>query len=174
MGVKLDLVFQEGVLSTPFHRIYFNDGSKGIERFPDIRFKVPIGFTFNYMLSSNLIIKNYARLYWDSFGLFSGTYRVQLPIKVKQWFWIKPFVRGYVQNGVDFFQEYGDHSISSNYFTSDYDLSKTSSLSYGVDLKFKKKVSWRHFKESELKVEKFIRSDGLSFWQFVFLTEIKF
>jgi hypothetical protein len=174
MGVKLDLVFQEGILSTPFHRIYFSDGSKGIERFPDLRFKIPVGFSYNYMFSRNVIVKNYARLYWDSFGLFSGTYKIQVPIKIKHWFWIKPFARTYVQNGVDFFHMYGEHESSSDYFTSDYDLSRMSSLSYGVDLKLKKKVNWQYFKESELKVEKFIRSDGLSFWQFVFLTEFKF
>ena len=174
MGIKLDLVFQEGILSTPFHRIYFSDGSKGIEKFPSMRFKIPVGFSFNYMLTSHLIIKNYTRLYWDSFGLLSGTYKVQLPVKIKNWLWVKPFIRGYVQNGVDFFQPYSEHSISNDYFTSDYDLSRMSSLSYGIDLKFKKKVTWRNFKESELKVEKFTRSDGLSFWQFVFFTEFKF
>ena len=139
-----------------------------------MRFKVPIGLSFNYMLTSHLIIKNYARIYWDSFGLYSGTYKVQVPIKIKYWLWLKPFIRGYAQNGVDFFQPYGEHLISNDYFTSDYDLSRMSSISYGIDLKFKKKMKWRNFKESEFKIEKFIRSDGLSFWQFVFFTEFKF
>ena len=62
IGIKLDLVFQEGILSTPFHRIYFSNGSKGVERFPNMRFKVPIGLSFNYMLTSHLIIKNYAHV----------------------------------------------------------------------------------------------------------------
>jgi len=174
MGLKLDLIFQEGVLSTPFHRVYFKDGSKKVERFPDFRFKVPIGVSYNYMFNSSLVIKNYVRLYWDSFGLLSGTYKLQVPIKIKYWFWIKPFFRGYTQNGVNFFQPNSNHDISAEYYTSDYDLSRMTTASFGIDFKFKKRINWTHFNESEIKLEKFIRSDGLSFWQFVFLTDFKF
>lgn len=174
MGLKLDLVLQEGVLSTPFHRVFFENGASRVERFPSYRFKLPLGYSYNYMLSSNVILRNYLRLYWDSFGLLSATYKLQVPIKIQYWFWLKPFVRGYVQNGVDFFQPYMHHELGAEYYTSDYDLSKMSSASFGIDFKFKKKVSWRHFKESEFKIEKFVRSDGLSFWQFVFLTDFNF
>ncbi len=174
IGLKLDLVFQEGVLSTPFHRVYFTDGSAKVERFPKTRFKVPLGVSYNYMLNSSLILKNYVRLYWDSFGLLSGTYKLQIPIKIKYWFWLKPFVRVYAQNGVDFFQPFKDHEISNEYYTSDYDLSRMFTSSFGIDLKFKKKFNWTSFNESEIKLEKFIRSDGLSFWQCVFLTDFKF
>lgn len=46
----LDLVYQDGHLGLPFHRVYFTDNSVHIENLPGKRLKIPIGFSANYFL----------------------------------------------------------------------------------------------------------------------------
>ena len=48
MAILLDLVKQDGWLGLPFHRVYFTDGTEKVENLPHSRFKIPIGFRFNY------------------------------------------------------------------------------------------------------------------------------
>lgn len=167
-------LFQEGILSTPFHRVYFNDNSKRVENLPQTRLKLPLGYYYNYFLSNRLILKNYARVYMDNWGLYSGTYKLTLPIKLKYWIWLKPFVRFYSQNGLGDFAEYGGHSIASEFYTSDYDFSKFSSYNYGMKLKFGKRTKLKWLNGFELVVDNYNRSDGLKFWQSAFIFDFKF
>jgi hypothetical protein len=55
--VLADLVQQQGFLSLPFYRVYFNDGSVHQEKLPDSRIKVPLGFRANYFLGDRIIIR---------------------------------------------------------------------------------------------------------------------
>ncbi|MEO5967614.1 MAG: DUF3570 domain-containing protein [Ferruginibacter sp.] len=50
--IKFDaeMVYQQGYLGLPFHRVYFNDQSVHVENLPSTRLKIPLGFRANYFL----------------------------------------------------------------------------------------------------------------------------
>ena len=73
-SIELDMVYQNGYLGLPFHRVYYNTGKDTIESLPSQRFKLPIGFRLNYFLGDNIIIRSYYRFYVDSWGLISNTF----------------------------------------------------------------------------------------------------
>lgn len=174
MGVSSDIVFQSGLLSTPFHRVFFNDGAERVENFPSTRLKIPIGFNLNYFVGNRIILKTFSRIYWDTFGVTSFTQKIELPIKMKYWIWVNPFVRYYVQQGADFFNPFGTHSIDQEFYTSDYDLSSLSSYNYGVYIKLKQRQLKSSIKQIQFRLENYRRSDQLRFWQTSVLIEFNF
>lgn len=164
-AVFMDVVRQDGLLSTPYHRIYFTDTDKffvgnpetifdpeqayddpsnidsfmladDIERLPNSRLKLPMGMRLHYYLNEFLTIKNYYRFYWDDWGVLAHTYSVELPIKLGRGFTIYPTYRYYTQNQADYFAPFNTHLSSEEYYTSDYDLSDFSANQYGLGIKY--------------------------------------
>lgn len=173
-GVMADVIYQQGILGTPFHRVYFTDNSLRVERLPFNRVKLPISVQYNHFLWSGLIVKNYVRYGWDSFGINSLTYQIQTPIKLKYWLWLKPFVRYYNQTSATYFKPYGMHDIKQEFYTSDYDLSQFNSINYGLGIRIRKIANWKSLKGLEFLIEKYDRSDGLYFWQTSALIDVSF
>jgi hypothetical protein len=132
----LDLAYQEGFLSLPFNRIYFNDNTVGIENLPGSRFKVPASVRMNYFLGDRLIIRAFYRYYQDDWGLKSNTAEIETPIKITPFFSISPFYRYYNQSAVDYFGAYKQHTLAETHYTSDYDLSKFDSHFFGTGIRF--------------------------------------
>lgn len=130
-----DVVYQNGDLGLPFHRVYFNDGSVAVEKLPSQRFKLPVGARLNYFLGDHIIIKTYYRYYMDNWGLKSHTANIELPIKLNSFFSISPFYRYYVQTAVKYFAAYGDHKTQDEYYTSNYALSAFSSSFFGAGIR---------------------------------------
>ena len=128
----LDLAYQKGFLSMPFNRVYFNDNSVGIENLPGNRFKFPASVRMNYFLGDNLIIRSFYRYYLDDWGLRSHTAELELPVKITPFLSISPFYRYYNQSSVNYFAGHGKHDVTSQYYTSDYDLSKFDSHFLGA------------------------------------------
>lgn len=174
LGLIMDLTFQQGILSTPFHRTYFSDGSLRVEKLPFQRLKIPLSIQYNYFLGSGFLLKNYLRYSWDSFGISSYTYKLQTPVKLNYWMWLKPFVRIYTQDGSPYFQPYAEHDISNDYYTSDYDLGDFWAYNYGVSFRLKKKANWKTLNGLEWLIESYNREDGLSFWQTSFMIDFSF
>ena len=174
-GLMLDVTYQTGILSTPFHRVYDSFGTLRVEKLPLSRLKIPIALQFNYFLGSGLLLKSYLRYSWDSFNINSYTYRIQSPIKLNYWIWIKPFVRFYYQDSAEYFKPFSEHDFRyEEYYTSDYDLSQFWSFNYGLGIKFKKKSTWNNFNAFEWLLENYSREDGLHFWQTSFLIDFSF
>jgi hypothetical protein len=134
-SLTTDAVVQRGMLSTPFHRVYFSDAANAkIEQLPGQRFKMPIGLRFNYHLTDFLILKTFYRFYFDNWGLTAHTLKAELPIKLGNTFRLYPFYRFHVQSAADYFSPHGEASVLDTYFTSDYDLSGLTSNKVGVGL----------------------------------------
>ena len=133
--VALDLVYQNGYLGLPFHRVYFNTGKDTIENLPSQRFKFPIGLRLNYFLGDNIIIRTYYRFYVDNWGLVSHTASLELPVKITPFFSLSPFYRYYVQSAVNYFAPYLAHSAQDQYFTSNYALAAFNSQAFGMGLR---------------------------------------
>ena len=87
-----DLIYQKGYLALPFHRVYFNDNTEGIENLPGTRFKFPLGFRANYFMGDKVIIRTFYRYYMDDWGLKAHTANIEVPIKLIPLLFHQPFL----------------------------------------------------------------------------------
>ncbi len=127
-----DVVGQQGYLSLPFHRVYFNTGKDTVEKLPSSRFKLPLGVRLNYFLGDNIILRGYYRYYLDNWGIRSNTIGIEVPYKITPFFSISPFYRYYDQSAAKYFAPYEAHSPTDQYYSSNYEYSKFQSGFYGV------------------------------------------
>lgn len=145
-SLALDLVLQEGLLSTPFQRVYFNDvaGSfivnfqlaDDIERVPDTRLKVAVGGRLNYYLNEVVVIRTHARYYTDDWEINSVTAGIEVPIKISSKFTLYPSYRFYNQTAPVFFAPFEEHLSTQEFYTSDYDLSDFTANQYGFGVTY--------------------------------------
>jgi hypothetical protein len=164
LGVYPGVAFQHGLLSTPFHRVYFSDSTVKVENLPRERFKVPLGTQLNMFLGKMWIIRTYYRFYWDTFGIVVHSLNIETPMKVSGIFTLSPFIRVYTQTQANYFKRYADHNPNQRYYTSDYDLSGFESYSAGMSMRilpFRKKANGWSFHELEMRYVRYKRSDGL-------------
>ncbi len=171
--IQLEGTYMNGLLSTPFHRVYFTENSAvKIEKLPSNRLKIPIGIRFNAYLNDWMLARLHYRYYWDSWGIQANTLSAELPLKINRFFAVYPFLRFHSQQAADYFKPYKEHNLQDEYYTSDYDLSKLNSLSYGLGLsyspaggiaKFNMPLNQRKFmfKSIDLKYSHYDRSTGL-------------
>lgn len=137
MGISAEFVRMSGLLSTPFHRVYFSDVvTRDIERLPNSRLKIPAGIRLNYYPIDYLIIRTYYRYYWDDFGIVGNTYELETPIKITSFLTVGPFYRYHRQSGSKYFAPYQSHLSTSDFYTSDYDLSSFESHKYGLTIRY--------------------------------------
>jgi hypothetical protein len=134
-SIALDLVYQNGYLGLPFHRVFFDNGKDTIENLPAQRFKFPIGIRLNYFLGDNIIFRTYYRFYIDSWGLISHTASLEVPVKITPFLSLSPFYRYYIQTAVRYFAPYEAHSPQDQYYTSNYALAAFSSQAFGMGLR---------------------------------------
>lgn len=173
----MDLVSQNGLLSTPFQRVYFSDFedfyiddfqlADNVEQLPDSRFKIPVGGRLNYYLNDLIVLRSYYRFYWDNWGIRSHTASLEVPIKLTDKFTLYPTYRYYTQTAADYFYAKEQALSTFVHYTSDYDLSKYNAHQYGVGVRYKDIfTSARVFnfglKAIDLRFGQYERSDGLN------------
>lgn len=141
-SISTEFVYQTGRLSTPFHRVFFTDvqsdpfANPGTERLPDSRTKFPLGIRLNYYLNDLIVLRGYYRFYTDDFGINANTLSLETPIKIGSAFSVAPFIRYHDQTAADYFDAYGQHERSEEFYSSDYDLSAISSTTIGAGFKY--------------------------------------
>lgn len=165
ISLTVDVNYQKGLLSTPFHRVFMNDGSLLRETLPDQRFKIPIGLRANYFMGNKLIIRSFYRYYQDDWGMKAHTVQIEMPYKVSQYISVSPFFRYHQQTAIDYFAPKGQNVAGSEFFSSDYDLSGLSSKFYGVGLRttpFKMITDKIALSQIELRCGLYNRSDGMN------------
>ena len=174
-AITTDFVFQRGLLSTPFNRVYFEGQNQArVEQLPDKRFKLPIGVRFNYFANDYLLMRLNYRFYWDDWGVLGNTFEVETPIKINRFFSIYPYYRFHTQTAADYFQSYAQHALGAVFYTSDYDLAKLHSHKIGGGIRFSppngivrikrpfnKKGKLVMFKGIDLRYAHYRRSTGL-------------
>ncbi len=164
LAVLLDLVYQNGYLGTPFHRIYFNGGSETNEKLPSSRFKIPVGVRLNYFLGDKFIFRTYYRYYHDDWGLHANTLNIEIPVKITPFLSISPFYRYYAQNGVRYYAPYMSHNATEEFYTTDDDLSKFNSNFEGAGIRITPPggiFGAKNFNSLELRYGHYNRSDKL-------------
>lgn len=137
LSLSLEAIYMEGLLSTPFHRVYFSDQAlPDIERLPSTRLKIPIALRFNYKPLDNVVLRTYYRFYTDDFGIVGHTGSIEIPINLSDNWTIAPFYRFHTQSGADYFLPYAEHLSSDTFYTSDYDLSELVSHKLGLGVAY--------------------------------------
>jgi hypothetical protein len=192
VSLFFDVLKQEGLLSTPYHRMYFADKANyyigkpeyipvyetpenvgvyhladDIEQLPGTRFKVPVGLRLNYYINETFKLRTYYRYYSDDWGITAHTANVEVPIKLNDKFTVYPMYRYYIQTASKYFAPFETHISTEKYYTSDYDLSKFNSNQYGigasyVDIFTKAKIWKFGLKNMDLRYNHYDRSDSLS------------
>jgi hypothetical protein len=180
-SISVDVVSQNGLLSTPFQRVYFVDVddffiddfqlADNVEQLPDSRFKLPIGGRLNYYLNDTFIIKSYYRFYTDDWGINSHTASIEVPIKLGSLFTIYPTYRFYTQTASNYFYTKEVALSTLEYYTSDYDLSNFNANQYGIGVRYKDiftsaKLFSFGLKTIDFKFSKYDRNDGLDAYIF--------
>lgn len=167
LAMFAEVVYQRGLLSTPFHRVYFNDRAKTekVEYLPDERWKIPLGAQFNWFMTNRLILRSYYRFYWDTFGISSHTVQADTPLKLTSLVTLTPLARFYCQRASPYFRAYGGHDLQADYYTSDYDLSALTSYKLGLSVRYAPQTPLFRsytFQSLDLQYSFYKRSDGLS------------
>ncbi len=173
VAISGDLIYQSGLLSTPFHRVFFADETiPRLERLPGSRIKYPLGIRLSYFTTDFLVLRGYYRYYQDDFDINAHTFSVEAPVKLSSFFSVYPFFRYHDQRQAAYFAPFATHTESSEFYTSDYDLSGFDSRKIGLGIHFapvyglgrfkflsKKRVTV--FKSVDLRYAHYKRSDGL-------------
>ncbi len=192
ISIFMDVLQQQGMLSTPYQRVYFADKANyyigkaqyipiyqssanigvfqladAIERMPNSRLKVPIGLRWSYYLNEKFTLRTYYRYYWDDWGVKSQTANIELPFKISERFTLYPMYRYYIQTAAKYFAPYEKHLSTEEYFTSDYDLSAFNAKQYGfgvnyTDIFANGRVLGLGIKNIDFRFNHYVRSDGLN------------
>ncbi|SNC64219.1 Protein of unknown function [Hymenobacter gelipurpurascens] len=141
LAVSTELVAQRGLLSTPFHRVYFREtggsfGTARTELLPRQRYKYPVGLRATYYATDLVQVRSFYRFYNDNFGIRANTIELETPLKVTPFFVLYPFYRYHTQTAAKYFAPYLEHSIQDEFYTSDYDLAAFSSNKIGLGLRY--------------------------------------
>ena len=161
----VDIIQQNGYLSLPFHRVYFNDGTVHQENLPDSRFKLPISVRGSYFLGDNVIIRGYYRYYTDNWQLSAHTLDLEVPVKLSPFMSVSPFYRYNSQKGTKYFKGFEEHTAASEFYTSNYDLSTFNSQFFGAGIKFtplKGVFGIKHLNTLEIRYGHYTRSTPLT------------
>ncbi|SDH51790.1 DUF3570 domain-containing protein [Winogradskyella thalassocola] len=176
-SLALDFVQQEGLLSTPFQRVYFSDVADSFiddfqladanESLPDSRFKVAAGGRLNWYLNETVTVRTFYRYYFDDWGINSHTASIEVPIKITDKFTLYPSYRFYNQTAADYFEPYETALSTDEYYTSDYDLSEYSANQFGFGVSytdiFAKAHIWKFgLKSIDLKFYQYDRDTSFS------------
>jgi hypothetical protein len=166
----LDLTYQHGFLSMPFHRIYFKDFALGTEHLPVARYKIPLAIRSANFWNDWLITRTGYRFYLDDWGMKAHTADIEVTAKFNPLFSISAFYRYYQQSAMDYFKAYGEHDrFEDVYYSSNYDLSAFRSYYFGMGLRWvplKGLLGNPHWKSMECRYGHYDRSDGLHADQF--------
>lgn len=165
IGFYPGIILQTGLLSTPFHRVYFGEQQKAkVENLPERRIKIPLGLKINSYIGTNSVLNLFYRFYTDDFGIYSHTLEIASHYKINPYLSPSLSIRLYQQSSSKYFKPYREHMPGEEFYTSDYDLSGFTSIKAGAGVRFtpySKIFSNWSFDEVELMYNYYRRSDGL-------------
>jgi len=132
IGLFSAISLQEGLLATPFHRVLFNDGTRAVEQLPSERYKGTVAVKWNKFIRGNIITKSTVNSYVDNFGVVGISLDNETAIKLNAKWTLVPSFRFYTQQASKYFSPIRTHSPNSEFYTSDFDLSKFNTFKVGL------------------------------------------
>jgi Protein of unknown function (DUF3570) len=164
MMIMAEPSYQEGLLSTPYHRVYFTDNSLKVEKLPGTRVKFPVSLRTSYFLGDRFVIRSLYRYYRDDWGMQAHTVSAEMSVKVTPFLSVTPHYRFNSQTAVRYFAANKKHPIGDAFYTSDYDISDFNSGFWGAGVRFSPPggiLGNRWWKSAELRYGHYNRSDGM-------------
>jgi hypothetical protein len=156
--------YQQGLLSTPYHRVYFKDSTEKVEKLPGSRWLVPLGIQMNSFILDRYILNIYYRLFKDNFGITAHTAEVDLTANLSPLFSLTPLFRFYTQKGTAYFKPYRQLDPEQSFYTSNYIFSSFNSYETGLAARLvvlaRQKAKF-YFNEIGLRYSYYKRTDGL-------------
>lgn len=114
--------FQHGLLSTPYHRTYFTNGTHTVEKLPGTRIKFPVSLRASYFWGDRAIFRGFYRFYVDDWGMTAHTGNLEVTYKITPFISVSPFYRVSQQTAVRYFAPAAKHLPTATYYTSDHDI----------------------------------------------------
>jgi hypothetical protein len=136
LGIFPEFSYQQGLLSTPFHRVYFNNDSLAVEKLPATRLKGAIALKLYSFVGGRVVLKNAIHGYTDNFGIHSMAFENETAIKLRPYLTLLPNIRIYSQKSSSYFARYREHHFDSDFYTSDYDLSSFRTYNAGIGIRY--------------------------------------
>lgn len=164
IGVYPLITLQNGLLSTPFHRVVFNNSETRVENLPAQRRKLALALKWNSFVGGNVIVKNTLEAFTDNFGINALGFENETAIKLKNGVTLSPFARVYTQSASKYFAPYAMHQPDELFYCSDYDFSRFYSVKSGLEIKLSNQYALRKnwlFQQCQLRYAYYRRSDGL-------------
>ena len=159
------LAYQVGLLATPFHRIYFSNGTHAVEKLPNERFRISAAIKLNRFVGSRYITKTTINPYADNWGILAFSVENETAIKLNAIWTLLPNARFYMQKGSRYFAPYMAHESDALFYTSDYDLSSFQTYNAGIGVRFSPYVKMgkiSQFNTVLLRYNFLYRTNGLS------------
>ena len=156
--------YQEGLLSTPYHRVYFTDGTLKVEKLPGTRAKLPVGLRASYFLGDRFIIRSFYRYYQDNWGMKAHTVSLEVPIKITSFVSVTPHYRFNSQTAIKYFAPINSHQLTESYYSSDFDISDFRSAFWGAGIRIAPPdgvLGIKHWNTAELRYGHYNRSNGM-------------
>lgn len=135
-GIFANFSGQQGLLSTPFHRVYFTNDSLAVEKLPSGRLKGALAIRLNSFAGGRVVVKNAIHGYTDNLGIRAVAVENETAIKIRPSFTLLPNVRFYSQKGSQYFAPYKKHRSDEPYYSSDYDLSSFRTINAGIGFRY--------------------------------------
>lgn len=142
MALTAEFAALQGLLSTPFHRIYYVGNAdqtldaNDIERLPDTRYKIPVSLRINWKPNDVLVLRSFARYYADSWGVRGASAEAELAYDVGEAWTVMPFARVYTQTGARYYDGFARHTAAASFYTSDFDLATFQTYKAGLGVRF--------------------------------------
>ena len=162
LGIFALLNYQDGLLATPFHRVFFKDGTLRVENLPTHRLKAGLTLNWNYFVGGGIILKNSMSGYSDTFGINALAVEHETAFKLDPKWTLQPGARFYLQSESDFFAEKGQHEADAEFYSSDFDYSEFNTVRAGFAI-IHRPFSFKKFALEQLtfRYSYFNRSNGL-------------
>jgi len=160
-----EVIYQQGYLGLPFHRVYFDDNSVHVENLPSTRLKIPLGIRANYFIGDKFILRTWYRNYHDDWGINSNAVQVETVFKLNPFLSVTPFYRFYQQSAADYFAPYQEHTGADQFYTSNYDLSKFNSNFFGAGFRIAPPqgvFNIKHLNALELRYGHYLKTTGMN------------
>ncbi len=160
----IEPAYQEGLLSTPYHRVYFTDGTLKLEKLPGTRLKLPVGLRASYFLGDRFVFRSFYRYYQDDWGMKAHTLSMEIPVKITSFLSVTPHYRFNSQSAVKYFQPFKTHQLSEAFYSSDYDISGFNSAFWGAGIRIAPPdgvLGIKHWSSAELRYGHYNRTNGM-------------
>ena len=160
LAITSEVVAMQGLLSTPFHRIYFQRPDQeafrqlfintpleqrfgfselladDIERLPSSRIKYPVSVRANIKANDVLTFRTFARYYADTWGVQGTSGELEIAYQASEAWTFIPFGRYYAQQAATYYAGFAEHLPTEEFYTSDVDLAEFTTTMVGMNIRY--------------------------------------